>query len=95
MNMPNASSLLCVQQCKAGELDDIEHALPRADIFLETLKSEILDLILECIKYLDFRSENLLVPNYLTAHRCNSGSPDRFCVQGTSLNNLFVLKRAF
>ena len=73
MNMPNASSPLCVQ-CTAGELDDIEHALlrcnkikPVADLLLKTLKSEIPDLTLDRIKYLDFRSEDLLVPTYLTA----------------------------
>ena len=64
---------LCVQ-CTAGELDDIEHALlrcnkikPVADLLLKTLKSEIPDLTLDRIKYLDFRSEDLLVPTYLTA----------------------------
>ena len=73
MNMPNASSPLCVQ-CSAGELDDIEHALlrckkikPGADFLLETLRSEIPDLTFERIKYLDFRTEDLLVPTYLTA----------------------------
>ena len=73
MNKPIASSPLCVQ-CTAGEVDDIEHALlrcskikPGADFLLETLKSEIPDFTLECIKYLDFRSEDLLIPTYLTA----------------------------
>ena len=73
MNKPIASSPLCVQ-CTAGEVDDIEHALlrcskikPGADFLLETLKSEIPDFTLERIKYLDFRSEDLLIPTYLTA----------------------------
>ena len=73
MNMPNASSPLCVQ-CTAGQVDDIEHALlrcskikPGADFLLETLKLEIPDFTLERIKYLDFRSEDLLIPTYLTA----------------------------
>ena len=73
MNKPFASSPLCVQ-CTAGEEDDIEYALlrcskikPGADFLLETLKSEIPDFTLERIKYLDFRSEDLLVPTYLTA----------------------------
>ena len=73
MNKPIASSPLCVQ-CTAGEEDDIEYALlrcskikPGADFLLETLKSEIPDFTLERIIYLDFRSEDLLVPTYLTA----------------------------
>ena len=55
-------------------MDDIEHALlrcskikPGADFLLETLKSEIPDFTLERIKYLDFRSKDLLIPTYLTA----------------------------
>ena len=46
-------------------MDDIEHALlrcnkikPGADFLLETLTSEIPDLTLERIKYLDFRCEH-------------------------------------
>ena len=61
-------------QCTVGELDDIEHALlrckkfkPGAEFLLETLRSEILDLTFERIKYLDFRTKDLLVPTYLTA----------------------------
>ena len=65
---------MCTVQCTAGEVDDIEHALPRcskaksgADYLLETLKSEIPDFTLEHIKYLDFRSKDLLIPTYLTS----------------------------
>ena len=34
---------------------------------LKTLKSEISDLTLDCVRHLDFRSEDLLVLTYLTA----------------------------
>ena len=73
MNMPNAPSPLCVQ-CTAGEVDNIDYALLRcikikleANFLLGTLKSGIPDFTLECIKYLDFRCEGLLVPTYHTA----------------------------
>ena len=73
-NTNSPSILECAVQCTAGELDDIEHALlrcnkikPVADLLLKILKSEIPDLTLDRIKYLDFRSEDLLVPTYLTA----------------------------
>ena len=90
MNMPNASSPLCVQ-CTSGEVDDIEHALlrcskikPGADFLLEILKSEIPDLTLERIKYLDFRSEDLLVPTYLTAATLSQLWNSRFCTKNFS-----------
>ena len=90
MNMPNASSPLCVQ-CTAGQVDDIEHALlrcskikPGADFLLETLKLEIPDLTLERIKYLDFRSEDLLVPTYLTAATLSQFWNSRFCTRNFS-----------
>ena len=40
---------------------------PGADFLLVTLRSEIPDLTFERIKHLDFRTEDLLVPTYLTA----------------------------
>ena len=90
MNMPNASSPLCVQ-CTAGELDDIEHALlrcskvkPGADFLLKTLKLEIPDLTLERIKYLDFRTEDLLVPTYLTAATLSQLWISRTCTRNFS-----------
>ena len=90
INMPNASSPLCVQ-CTAGELDDIEHALlrcskvkPGEDFLLETLKLEIPDLTLERIKYLDFRTEDLLVPTYLTAATLSQLWISRTCTRNFS-----------
>ena len=90
MNMPNASSPLCVQ-CTAGELDDIEHALlrcnkikPGVDFLLKALKTEIPDLTLDRIKYLDFRSEDLLVPTYLTAATLSQLWISRFCTRNFS-----------
>ena len=57
--------------------------------------AEIPDSTLECIKFLDYSSEDLLVPTYLTAATHNSGSPD--FAQETSLGNVFVqrLNKAF
>ena len=73
MNMPNAPSPLCLS-CSEGEIDSLEHALLKcstiksgAEFLLEALKSEIPDMTLERIKYLDFQSEDLLAPTYLTA----------------------------
>ena len=90
MKMPNASSPLCVQ-CTAGKLDDIEHALlrcskikPGAEFLLKTLKSEIPDLTLERIKYLDFRTEDLLVPTYLTAATLSQLWISRICSRSFS-----------
>ena len=94
MNMPNASSPLCVQ-CTAGKLDDIEHALlrcskikPGADFLLKTLKSEIPDLTLERIKYLDFRTEDLLVPTYLTAATLSQLWISRICSRNFSWQSI-------
>ena len=94
MNMPNASSPLCVQ-CTAGKLDDIEHALlrgskvkPGADFLLKTLKLEIPDLTLERIKYLDFRTEDLLVPTYLTAATLSQLWISRLCTRNFSLQSV-------
>ena len=90
LNMPNASSPLCVQ-CTAGELDDIEHALlrcnkikPGADFLLKTSKSEIPDLTLDHIKYLDFRSEDLLLPTYVTAATLSQLWTSRFSTRNFS-----------
>ena len=73
MNMPNAPSPLCLS-CSEGDIDSLEHALLKcstirsgAELLLEALKSEIPDMTLERIKYLDFQSEDLLAPTYLTA----------------------------
>ena len=80
-----------------------EHALlrlgkinPGADFLLETLKSEIPDLTLERIKYLDFRSEDLLVPTYLTVATLSQLWNSRVSPR-TSPGNLSVqtLNRAF
>ena len=94
MNMPNAPSPLCVQ-CTEGKLDDIEHALlrcnkikPGADFLLETLKSEIPDITFERIKYLDFRSEDLLVPTYLTAATLSQLWSSRSCTRNLSWNSV-------
>ena len=96
MNMPNAPSPLCVQ-CTAGELDDIEHALlrcnkikPVADLLLKTLKSEIPDLTLDRIKYLDFRSEDLLVPTYLTAATLSQLWISRFSTRNFSWQSVLA-----
>ena len=90
MNMPNASSPQCVQ-CTAGKLDDVEHALLRcnkiksgADFLLETLRSEIPDITFERIKYLDFRTEDLLVPTYLTAATLSQLWNSRFSTRNFS-----------
>ena len=73
MNMPNAPSPLCLSYSE-GEIDSLEHALlkcstirPGAELLLEALKSEIPDITLERIRYLDFQTEDLLAPTYLTA----------------------------
>ena len=73
MNMPNAPSPLCLS-CSEGEIDSLKHALLKsstiksgAEFLLEALKSEIPDMTLERLKYLDFQSEDLLAPTYLTA----------------------------
>ena len=94
MNMPNAPSPLCVQ-CTEGKLDDIEHALlrcnkikPGADFLLETLKSEIPDITFERIKYLDFRSEDFLVPTYLTAATLSQLWSSRSCTRNLSWNSV-------
>ena len=94
MNMPNAPSPLCVQ-CTEGKLDDIEHALlrcnkikPGADFLLQTLKSEIPDITFERIKYLDFRSEDLLVPTYLTAATLSQLWSSRSCTRNLSWNSV-------
>ena len=96
MNMPNASSPLCVQ-CTEGELDDVEHALlrckkikPGADFLLETLRSEIPDLTFERIKYLDFRTEDLLVPTYLTAATLSQLWISRLCTRNFSLQSVLA-----
>ena len=72
-------------------MDDIEHALlrcnkikPGADLLLKSLKSEIPDLTLDRIKYLDFRSEDLLVPTYLTAATLSQLWISRFCTRNFS-----------
>ena len=90
MNMPNAPSPQCVQ-CTAGKLDDVEHALLRcnkiksgADFLLETLRSEIPDITFERIKYLDFRTEDLLVPTYLTAATLSQLWNSRFSTRNFS-----------
>ena len=64
---------LCLS-CSEGEIDSLEHALlkcstirPGAELLLEALKSEIPDITLERIRYLDFQTEDLLAPTYLTA----------------------------
>ena len=94
MNMPNAPLPLCVQ-CTEGKLDDIEHALlrcnkikPGADFLLETLKSEIPDITFERIKYLDFRSEDLLVPTYLTTATLSQLWSSRSCTRNLSWNSV-------
>ena len=96
MNMPNASSPICVQ-CIGGELDDVEHALlrckkikPGADFLLETLRSEIPDLTFERIKYLDFRTEDLLVPTYLTAATLSQLWISRLCTRNFSLQSVLA-----
>ena len=73
MEMPNAPSPLCLS-CSEGEIDSLEHALlkcstirPGTEFLLEALKSEIPDITLKHIRYLDFQSEDLLAPTYLTA----------------------------
>ena len=72
MEMPNAPSPLCLS-CSKGEIDSLKHALlkcstirPATEFLLEALKSEIPDITLESIRYLDFQSEDLLAPTYLT-----------------------------
>ena len=82
-------------QCTAGELDDIEHALlrckkikPGADFLLETLRSEIPDLTFDRIKYLDFRTEDLLVPTYLTAATLSQLWISRLCTRNFSLQSV-------
>ena len=57
---------------------------PRADFSLETLKLEIPDLTLECIKYLDFRSEDLLIPTYITARDIVATLDSKFCTKNFS-----------
>ena len=96
MSTPNAPPPLCVQ-CTAGELDDVEHALlrcnkikPVADLLLKTLKSEIPDLTLDRIKYLDFRSEDLLVPTYLTAATLSQLWISRLCTRNFSLQSVLA-----
>ena len=90
LNMPNATSPVCIQ-CTEGEVDDIEHALLRcsniktgADFLLNTLKIEIPDITVERIKYLDFRSEDLLVPTYLTAATLSQLWNSRSCTRNFS-----------
>ena len=57
---------------------------PGADFLLETLKSEIPDLTIERIMYLDFRCEDLLVPTYLTAATLSQLWISRFCTRNFS-----------
>ena len=84
-------------QCTAGGLDDFEHALLRckkkqsgADFLLETLRSEIPDLTFERIKYLDFRTEDLLVPTYLTAATLSQLWISRLCTRNFSLQSVLA-----
>ena len=96
MNMPNAPSPLCVQ-CTAGEVDDIEQALlrcnkikPGSDFFIETLKSEIPDLTLEHMEYLDVRSEDLFVPVCWNVEQSFMMlKKSRFTVTASKLHNMW------